>query len=129
MPNRPLTQCRKPGCPELVETPGYCHIHAHVAKEVVRMAFSELDRKKTPERRAFYSSKKWADTSIEHRRREPLCRRCKAKGIVRAAQMVHHDPPVEELLKRGLSPFDHKYLESLCNDCHLDELRAKKRAN
>jgi len=126
VPNRPLTPCRKQGCPNLVDIPGYCPVHAHLHKMDVREAFAVLDRKKTPERIAFYNSKRWTNTSLEHRRREPLCRRCKAKGVIRPAQMVHHDPPVEELLAQGLSPFDHRYLESLCNDCHLGELRAKK---
>jgi len=127
LPNRPLTPCKKQGCPNLVDNHGYCSAHAHIAKEIIREGFAVLDRKKTPERRAFYSSKRWVNTSIEHRRREPLCRRCKANGRIVAAQMVHHNPPVEDLLRDGLSPFDHQYLESLCNDCHLGELRKKRR--
>jgi len=127
MPNRPLIPCRKGGCSNLVPYgTGYCPTHTHIAKEIIRENFSVLDRKKTPEQKAFYSSKKWVETSLKHRQLEPLCRRCKAKGHIVAAQMVHHNPPVEVLLKENKSPFDHQYLESLCNDCHLGELRLKK---
>jgi len=129
MPNRPLIPCRKQGCHNLVpqDGTGYCPAHTHIAKEIVRDNFSTLDRKKTPEQRAFYSSKRWVETSQKHRRFEPLCRRCKANGRIVAAQMVHHNPPVEVLLREGKSPYDHRYLESLCNDCHLGELRKKRK--
>ncbi|MDR2593010.1 MAG: hypothetical protein LBC59_09475 [Chitinispirillales bacterium] len=129
MPNRPLSPCRKQGCSNLVPQggTGYCPTHAHVAKADVREGFSALDRKKTPEQKAFYSSTRWTETSLKHRQLEPLCRRCKAKGRVVAAEMVHHNPPVDVLLREGKSPFDHQYLESLCNDCHLGELRLKRR--
>jgi 5-methylcytosine-specific restriction endonuclease McrA len=95
-------------------------------KEIIKENFSKLDYKKTPEQKAFYSSHKWHTTSLAHRKIEPLCRRCKAKGLIVPAQMVHHAPPVEVLLQEGKSPFDHQYLESLCNNCHLAELRKKK---
>lgn len=129
MPNRPLTLCRKQGCPNLVPQGGlgYCPAHTHVAKEVIRENFSVLDAKKTPEQRAFYTSKRWTETSLKHRQLEPLCRRCKANGCIVAAEMVHHNPPVEVLLREGKSPYDHQYLESLCNDCHLGELRLKRK--
>jgi len=128
MPSRPLTPCRKVGCPNLVVAgQGYCPVHKHVEKEAIRENFAILDSKKTPEQKAFYQSHKWHTTSLQHRQREPLCRRCKAKGFIVPAQMVHHNPSVEELLAKGLSPFDHRYLESLCNDCHLGELREKKK--
>lgn len=127
MPNRPLTPCRKAGCSNLVERPGYCPIHKHVEKEVIRENFAVLERKKTHEQKAFYSSNRWTQTSLQHRQQEPLCRRCKAKGYIVPAQMVHHNPPVETLLAEGKDPFDHKYLESLCNNCHLGELRGKKK--
>jgi hypothetical protein len=41
--------------------------------------------------------------------------------------MVHHNPSREELLAAGLNPFDDKYLETLCNWHHLEELRRKRK--
>ncbi|GBU21093.1 hypothetical protein R80B4_00982 [Fibrobacteres bacterium R8-0-B4] len=125
MPNRPLTPCRRPGCPALLERPGYCPDHRPDAAPE-RAAFAALDRAKTDESKAFYASRRWTAASKRHREFEPLCRRCRAKGRVVPAEMVHHNPPVEALLALGLSPYDDRYLESLCNNCHLEELRAKR---
>jgi len=126
MPNRPLTPCRHPGCPALLDKPGHCEKHA-VKEERPREGFGALDAKKTDESKAFYAGAAWTAASKRHRELEPLCRRCRAKGRIVPAQMVHHNPPREELVARGLSPYDDTYLESLCNGCHLGELRAKKR--
>jgi len=125
MPDRPLTPCRRPGCPALLAKPGYCPEHQPAAEER-RLPFIALDEAKTSESIKFYASRRWTEVSRRHRRAEPLCRRCRARGLAVAAQMVHHNPPVEELRARGLSPYDDAYLESLCNRCHLDELRAKR---
>lgn len=116
--------CRRHGCPNLVDQPGYCHLHIFDAKAPLR----RLDERKTDEQRKFYSSAAWTKASTHHREIEPLCRRCRAAGKVVAAEMVHHNPPREELIARGLSPLDDEYLESLCNWHHLEELRAKRKA-
>jgi 5-methylcytosine-specific restriction enzyme A len=123
--NRALRICRKTGCSALVKS-GYCLKHTYIAEEIKKESFSSLDRKKTPEQRAFYSSSLWTECSRLHREREPLCRRCKEKGIVKAAEMVHHNPARDILIARGDSPHDDRFLESLCNNCHLEELRKKK---
>jgi len=51
--------------------------------------------------------------------------RYREQGRVVPVQMVHHNPSVEVLLASGMSPYDDQYLESLCNRCHLAELRGK----
>jgi len=123
MPARAKSMCRKAGCPNLVDKPGYCPQHTPDS----RAPFRRLDERKTEEHRLFYSGRRWTETSRQHRMMEPLCRRCKAAGKVVAADMVHHNPPREELIARGINPYDHDYLESLCNWHHLEELRAKRR--
>jgi 5-methylcytosine-specific restriction protein A len=123
LPNRAQFPCRHPGCASLLPRPGFCPAHR---PEAVRSGFAALEARKTDAARAFYSSKRWTDASLRHRNKEPLCRRCRAAGRIVSAQMVHHNPPVEELVAKGLSPFDERFLESLCNDCHLTELRKKK---
>jgi 5-methylcytosine-specific restriction protein A len=112
MPNRAKSICRKAGCNVLIDSPGYCEKHSYLG------GWKALDAKKTPEQRKFYSSYRWVKTSKEHRQLEPLCRRCKAEGLVVPAQLVHHVIPVEELIAKGLSVYDHQYLESLCIRCH-----------
>jgi 5-methylcytosine-specific restriction enzyme A len=126
MPSRPLTPCRHPGCPALLSKPGYCPKHA-ITKDTMRRGFDGLDAKKTDESKSFYASAAWTEASKRHRELEPLCRRCRAKGRIVPAQMVHHNPPREEIIAAGESPYDDRFLESLCNDCHLRELRAKKK--
>jgi len=126
MPPRPYTLCRFPGCSEIVERPGYCAKHKRDNPSPPREGFKRLDERKTDEARAFYASRRWTETSLAHREREPLCRRCRERDLIVPAQMVHHDPPVEVLAARGLSPYDDRYLVSLCNNCHLHELREKK---
>jgi len=123
MPTKALRPCARIGCPELVSGGMYCAKH----KASHAPGFRALDNNKTDEQRKFYSSRKWTETSKSHRQLEPLCLRCKAAGRIVPAQMVHHNPPVEELIAQGLSPYDHLYLESLCNRCHLEELRQKRK--
>jgi 5-methylcytosine-specific restriction endonuclease McrA len=86
-----------------------------------------LDKKKTPEARRFYSSSAWTKTSLEHRKLEPLCQGCRKKGLVVAGVLVHHNPERQDLIEQGLDPFDHKYLETLCFNCHQSELVAKRK--
>ena len=124
MPERALSPCKKPGCPNLVRGRGYCPDHQQ--KIDARKRFDYLNARKTPEQKRFYSSRAWTYASKSHRAKEPLCERCKERGIVKAAELVHHDPPLNVLWARKLNPYSDKYLVSLCNRCHLDDLRAKR---
>jgi 5-methylcytosine-specific restriction protein A len=129
MPKRMLRICARPGCNALSEN-RYCPIHAPAAeaehKARRREAFDRLTDKRTLEQHAFYQSEAWHEASRRHRRAEPLCRRCHSRGIIRQAEMVHHDPDLSQLMARGLNPLDDMYLVSLCNRCHLEDLRKKK---
>jgi 5-methylcytosine-specific restriction endonuclease McrA len=91
-----------------------------------RESFDVLDKRKTPEQKKFYSGARWTQVSRTHRAIEPLCRRCRAVGQVVAAELVHHNPPLQYLIDNGLNPYNDKYLESLCFACHQKELRGKK---
>jgi len=122
MPTRAKSICRKTNCTTTISTPGYCDKHKKNEKP-----FRTLDKKKTPEMKKFYSSYRWTKTSKDQRRREPLCEGCLENGKTKIAEMVHHEPPLQELLRRGLNPFSTEYLHSLCNNCHLVELRCKKK--
>lgn len=123
MPSRAKRLCRHVGCPELVER-GYCEKHSKPME--AREPFKRLDEKKTDEQRAFYRSRRWTETSKSHRQSEPLCRSCKTSGRVKEGEMVHHSPELQVLIQNGLDPFNDKYLVTLCNSCHLEELRKKK---
>ncbi len=112
--------CTHYGCSALVSSGSRCELHPYKTMREV------LDKKKTPEARSFYSSGRWTKTSLEHRKMEPLCRSCKKKGRTTEGTLVHHNPERQDLIEAGLDPFDHKYLETLCFNCHQGELRDKR---
>lgn len=127
--NRAKVICKYPGCPELLDSPGYCPRHTISREEKIarnRARFAPQDNKKTPDQRRFYSSKAWTETSKNHRILEPLCRRCREAGKVVPGALVHHNPPREFLVANGLNPLDERFLETLCISCHQRELREKK---
>jgi len=121
--NKSLKPCKQPGCAALVTT-GYCSEHEQ--PDATESPFKRLDRKKTAEEINFYRSRPWTRTSKLFRKSNPLCAECKRAGRVVAAEMVHHVIEVPRLIKEGKNPLSWRYLESLCNRCHLGELRAKK---
>jgi hypothetical protein len=107
----------------LLDRPGYCP--AHVPQNV--LSLRELDQKKTVESLKFYRNSAWTRASKRHRMIEPLCRQCQAEGKVKAGELVHHNPPLEELKAKGLNPYDDRYLETLCFNHHQKELRSKRK--
>jgi hypothetical protein len=113
------------GCPEIVPIGygGYCLRHAHIKKTMTKDVFRELDKKKTPEQKRFYSSSLWTSTSKNHLREEPLCRQCKQNGKVKIATITHHNPPLSEILENGGNPYAEENLESIC---HQKELYKKR---
>lgn len=127
-----LKICKKSGCNALVKS-GYCEKHSFAAikakEKLLRESWAELDKKKTPEQKAFYQSARWTQASKLHRTKEPLCRRCKENGRIVAAELVHHNPDLNMLFEMNLDPCDDQYLESLCFNCHQKELIAKRKNN
>jgi 5-methylcytosine-specific restriction enzyme A len=71
-----------------------------------------------------YDRKFWVRMSRLHRQQHPLCEACLRRGIVTAAQVVHHiEPHHGNINVFRLSPF-----ESLCMRCHnADEQQREKR--
>jgi hypothetical protein len=127
MAQRAFTLCRKHGCSNIVRSPGFCAAHARMGSEIARKEFDVLNERKDPERKSFYASAAWTRTSLKHRTQEPLCRRCRTNGQIVGADMVHHNPPLRTLLAEHKNPFSEEYLESLCNNHHLEELRNRKK--
>jgi hypothetical protein len=123
--NRALRICRNVGCTALVAS-GYCAEHQNRGEEIIRNRFKKIESKKTPEQRKFYSSLRWTECSRIHRIHEPLCRKCKTMGRIIPATLTHHNPSREVLIHNGLSPFDDKFLESSCFNCHQKELTTKQ---
>ncbi len=79
-----------------------------------------MQRKKGQE--AFYNSKKWKMCRAAYLSEHPFCERCAQRGIIRAADHVHHKKWLtEEDYKNPMVSLNHDLLESLCIDCHNAE--------
>ena len=64
----------------------------------------------------FYVTKAWKQIRLERLAKDNhLCRRCKKRGLLIPATMVHHIRPLEDYPELGLE-LDN--LISLCNTCH-----------
>lgn len=73
--------------------------------------------KKTPSKtttEAGYGSD-WQRVSVRFRKENPLCVECEKRGIVTAAEEVHHVVPISEAPWLRLSPAN---LMALCVECH-----------
>ena len=117
--NKAKSICTHPGCNTLISGSGRCEKHKFDN-------FKRLDSKKTPEDKKFYSSGRWTKTSKAFRQANPLCQPCLKKGQVTASKIAHHVPDRKILIERGDDPFDWKFLEAVCFNCHQKELRKKQ---
>jgi 5-methylcytosine-specific restriction protein A len=111
--------CNKVGCNTLIETPGYCDLHASHAND----RFRGLPKAAGSE--AFYSSAKWKKVRRAHRRANPLCVDCQAEGKIVKADLVDHTPERNEIIAMGESPYDPRFLASRCHAHHNKKLRER----
>jgi 5-methylcytosine-specific restriction protein A len=125
---RALQPCKLPGCPNLVVS-GYCDEHKCYEPVYItdKKAFEKLNEKKTEKSIAFYSSFAWQKVRKTYRSRHPICEHCEKKGIIVPAQLVHHKKKLQDIWKDKGNPLSFRYLESLCNKCHLAELRSYRK--
>lgn len=77
----------------------------------------------------FYNSREWRECRrayISHV--GGLCERCKAKGIIQAGRVVHHKVRLTaENYTRPEISLSFQNLELLCQSCHEEEHRGKRR--
>ena len=100
----PLYPCRQPGCPELLQRPGWCEEH----RERNRKQYE--DRSERAADRAFYGSSAWRKVRHQKLSRTPGCERCG-----QPASQVHHRRPRKQVPELALVI---ENLESLCASCH-----------
>jgi 5-methylcytosine-specific restriction enzyme A len=75
--------------------------------------------KRNKEAKKFYNSTTWRKCREYVLKRDNyLCQRCLRKGILRAADVVHHKEHLEDNPEKALNP---ENLESLCHACHNEE--------
>lgn len=63
---------------------------------------------------AIYNSPRWRGLSKLHKKANPLCVECEAKGIVAAVYVTDHIVPIN----KGGAPYEWSNLQSLCRRCH-----------
>ena len=119
MPQRAKSMCKSP-------VVLLCWTSRDTVKRIsISLRSVALDKRKRQSRRVLQFLRLDL-ASKRHRAKEPLCRQCKREGIISKGELVHHNPPLDELKARGLNPLDDKYLETLCFNCHQKELRRKR---
>jgi len=74
----------------------------------------DAKRRVEKQSRGWYKSKLWLARREEQLSSEPLCRRCKARGRIAAANTANHIIPNKE----NWTLFATGELESLCEACH-----------
>lgn len=75
--------------------------------------------------KTFYNSNVWKETRKAYRKSVGgLCERCRKKGLVRPADIVHHRTPISpENINDPKITLAWSNLEALCFDCHEEEHR------
>ena len=108
MPDAPRHPCSQPGCHVLVRGQSRCDKHMAQQKK-------EADGRRLSAAERGYDGhwKKIRDAKLAH---DPLCERCRTKGFVVRAALVHH----RDRNARN-NPHDGSNHESLCWACHEEE--------
>ncbi len=76
----------------------------------------EYDRAgRDPESKRFYDSGRWRKARLSKLRTDPLCERCRSRGLLVPAAHVHHRIELRDAPELAL---DESNLESLCHPCH-----------
>jgi len=112
---QPMKICRHPGCSQLT-TDGYCEAHKAEGK---RKNWAKDDEKRGNSSERGYNWN-WRKVRNNKLSINPLCARCKMKGLVVVARLVHHKD-------RDSSNNADTNLESLCIPCHEDEHREERK--
>jgi 5-methylcytosine-specific restriction protein A len=121
MPRRPKSICRQPGCGAVIDSPGWCKIHAKVKQQ------QDAKERGTAQERGYTS--RWSKARTTFLRKNPLCENCRIGGRVVPASVVDHIIPHK--LKEAIDSGDEQRITqarqifwnsdnwaSLCKPCH-----------
>lgn len=123
------TPCRFPGCRSLLDKGGYCHAHAHHAKQSTRI-YDRTTRRNDPalaEAKRIRSSARWIKVQRLFITEHPLCQDPfgdhRRRGTTETGRQVHH---VKPLATHPHLAYDFDNLMSVCTACH-SKLEAEAR--
>jgi len=111
MPVKPNHPCSTPGCPALVAEGSRCPVHQAAY-------YRQHDSGRPSSSRRGYDTR-WRRLRLHVLRHEPLCRSCRSRGLIRAANEVDHIVPI----RLGGARFDESNLQPLCKPCHSAKTR------
>ena len=117
MPNRPARPCRRPGCPELVDS-GFCAAHQEDHKQYDRFRGTAASRG--------YDSDWTRIRLLALKRDNFLCLHCLATKRVTPAIDVDH---IEPISKRPELRLVLANLQSLCRACHVVKTKREWRGS
>jgi 5-methylcytosine-specific restriction endonuclease McrA len=87
-------------------------------------AHRPLDDPGRIERHRFYNRAAWKRCRLAKLAKDPLCERCRIRGLAVAAQHVHHRIDLKD---EWSLRYDLANLESLCQPCHSAETIRRQR--
>ena len=115
---KPLKKCNNPICSKMIDfTLTYCDKHRVEEGRYYNKTARQATEQKV-DIKNFYQSKAWRQTRKHKITEQPLCERCLADGIVKAADIIHHKVEVSEDFSKRL---DYENLESICHAHHNKE--------
>lgn len=103
MPHKAKRFCKRMGCSQLVDS-GYCAAHQQFTQD-----------KWTQQQKNKIYNRDWYRVRSSFLRENPLCADCKSKGIVTAAEEVHHVKKAKLFPELRLDPSN---LLAICSSCH-----------
>jgi len=113
MPQRPSKPCSAPGCHALVRGQRYCEKHVGMADQHKR----QHDRRRDSSAKRGYGYK-WQKARERFLQSHPLCVKCHAKGVVKAATDVDHIVPHRGDRKLF---WDESNWQALCHSHHSEK--------
>lgn len=90
-----------------------------------RLPWRCQNRQQASDKAKIYNSREWKELRLLKLRTQPLCERCKEKGLLRSARTVHHIVPIETAhtlkdMRRLALDCGLGGLMSLCYKCHAE---------
>jgi 5-methylcytosine-specific restriction endonuclease McrA len=88
---------------------------------------TDTPRRQGSNYREIYQSHRWHSHSRAFLKANPLCKRCKDKGIIERAEVTDHTIPLIVWIPQGGDPFDVSNHQPLSKRCHSIKTKEDKK--